>query len=75
MGFTDAYRALHPKAQEFSFWDYRGGSFERGQGYRIDHLLLSPAAADTLQDCVIDTETRAQEKASDHAPVIATLAI
>jgi exodeoxyribonuclease-3 len=72
-GFSDAFRVAHPMAQEYSFWDYRANSFERGHGYRIDHLLLSPVAADLLQTCVIDQHTRAQEKASDHAPVVATL--
>lgn len=73
LGFTDAFRTLHPQAQEFSFWDYRAASFERGHGYRIDHLLLSPAAADRLERCIIDQQPRAQEKASDHAPVMAKL--
>lgn len=73
LGFYDAFRTLQPTAQEFSWWDYRGNGFERGHGLRIDHLLLSAMAVDTLTACTIDREPREQEKPSDHAPVICTL--
>ena len=73
-GYYDAYRLLHPHTREvFSFWDYRGGSFQNNAGYRIDHLMLSPQAADKLVACDIHTSVRAQEKASDHAPVMVEL--
>ena len=75
LGMADAFRTLHPTVQQFSWWDYRGGSYERGHGLRIDHLLLSPMATDTLVACVIDEEPRKQEKPSDHAPVICTLQV
>lgn len=75
LGLYDAYRVVHPTTQQFSWWDYRGGSYERGHGLRIDHLLLSAMATDSLIDCVIDETPRSQEKPSDHAPVIATLAL
>jgi exodeoxyribonuclease-3 len=75
LGMYDAYRVVHPLARQYSWWDYRGGSYERGQGLRIDHLLLSGMAADRLTDCRIDEAPRQQEKPSDHAPVIATLAL
>lgn len=69
MGYYDAFRLLHPDAHAFSWWDYRASAFVRNEGLRIDHLLLSPQAADRLAACVIDKELRARDKASDHAPV------
>ena len=73
LGFYDAFRTIHPQKQQFSWWDYRGNGYERGHGLRIDHLLLSPMAIDTLTDCIIDETPRQQDKPSDHAPVICTL--
>jgi exodeoxyribonuclease-3 len=73
LGLYDAFRLKHPDTKQFSWWDYRGGGYERGNGMRIDHLLLSPYAVDALQDCWIDEEPRKQEKPSDHAPVLANL--
>lgn len=73
LGFTDAFRTLHPQKQQFSWWDYRANGYERGHGLRIDHLLLSPIAADTLTACIIDEDPRTKDKPSDHAPVICTL--
>ena len=75
LGFTDAYRTLHPTQQQFSWWDYRGNGYERGHGMRIDHLLLSPIAADSLSACIIDETPRQQDKPSDHAPVMCTLQV
>lgn len=69
LGLTDAFRALHPNEQKFSWWDYRAGSFQKNEGLRIDHLLLSPQAADKLLECDIDMQPRAWQKPSDHAPV------
>ncbi len=68
-GFCDVWRASHPQEQAFSWWDYRGSSFERNLGMRIDHLLLSPEAADRVVASGIDSHIRGREKASDHAPV------
>ena len=73
LGFYDAFRVSNPTKQQFSWWDYRGNGYERGHGLRIDHLLLSPMAADKLAGCEIDEAPRAEEKPSDHAPVICTL--
>jgi exodeoxyribonuclease-3 len=70
LGLTDAFRALHPdEARAYSYWDYRAGSFRKGEGLRIDHFLLSPTLADRLVAADIDKKPRAQEKASDHTPV------
>ena len=73
LGFYDAFRTLNPTTQQFSWWDYRGGGYQRGHGMRIDHLLLSALAVDRLERCIIDETPRAQEKPSDHAPVMCTL--
>ena len=74
LGFTEAYRALHPDERgAYTFWDYQGGAFQLDHGIRIDHLLLSPQAADRLVDCTIDKDPRRQPKASDHTPVIVEL--
>jgi exodeoxyribonuclease-3 len=73
LGLYDAFRVANPTAQQFSWWDYRGNGYERGHGLRIDHLLLSPMAADRLIGCTIDETPRQQEKPSDHAPVTCTL--
>ena len=68
LGLTEAWRALHSEAA-YSFWDYQAGRWARGEGLRIDHLLLSPGAADRLEACEIDSAPRGKEKASDHTPV------
>jgi exodeoxyribonuclease-3 len=67
-GWTDAIRARYPEGQVWTFWDYTAGCFQRDAGFRIDHLLLSPQAADRLLDAGVDKSHRAREKASDHAP-------
>lgn len=69
LGLTDAFRACHPQEQKFSWWDYRAGAWQNGKGMRIDHLLLSPQAADSLKNSDIQIEPRGWEKPSDHAPV------
>jgi exodeoxyribonuclease-3 len=69
LGLTDAWRAQHPEEQAYSFWDYQAGAWQRNNGLRIDHLLLSPQAADALRESGIDKGPRGKEKASDHTPV------
>ncbi len=69
LGLTDAYRVYHPDTLDFSWWDYRAGAWQRDMGLRIDHLLLSPQAADRLEDAGIDRDPRGKDKASDHTPV------
>lgn len=74
MGLTETYRTLHPHEKEaYTFWDYQAGAWQRNLGLRIDHFLLSPEATDKLVSCEIDRTPRAQEKASDHTPIIVTL--
>lgn len=75
LGLTEAFRALHPQERHaYSFWDYQAGAWPRDNGLRIDHFLLSPAAADRLVSCTIDRGPRGLEKASDHTPVVVGLA-
>jgi exodeoxyribonuclease-3 len=73
-GWTDMLRALHPGDDRlFTFWDYTAGCWQRDAGFRIDHLLCSPEAADRVQDAGVDRWARGEEKASDHAPTWITL--
>jgi exodeoxyribonuclease-3 len=74
LGYTDAFRSLHPdQGGHFTFWDYFRQAFEHNRGIRIDHFLLSPALAARLERCEIDKGPRAQEKPSDHTPIILEL--
>lgn len=69
LGLYDGFRACWRGGGRYSFWDYQGGAWRRGDGIRIDHMLLSGQAADRLVFCDIDQETRGWERPSDHAPV------
>jgi exodeoxyribonuclease-3 len=69
LGLTDAIRAVSDQAGQYTFWDYQAGAWAKNNGLRIDHLLLSPQAADRLVDAGIDRHVRGWEKASDHVPV------
>ena len=73
-GWTDALRMFHSDDERlYTFWDYTAGCWQRDAGFRIDHLLCSPEAADRLVSAHVDKWARAQEKASDHAPTIIEL--
>jgi exodeoxyribonuclease-3 len=69
LGFTEAFRARVQGAGHYSFWDYQAGAWNKDDGIRIDHFLLTPQAADLMRDCQIDKEVRGHEKPSDHVPV------
>ncbi len=73
-GYTDALRACDPRPGLYSFWDYQAGCWPRNFGIRIDHLLLSPQAADRLVSASIQKHLRGLEKPSDHVPVTVELA-
>ncbi len=74
LGYTDAFRFLHPgEVGQFTFWDYFRQAFEHNRGIRIDHFLLSPKVAERLRSCVIDRGPRAQERPSDHTPIMVEL--
>ncbi len=73
LGYTDALRATSDDGGLYTFWDYQAGAFQKNDGIRIDHLMLSPQAADRLERVFIDKAVRGRDKPSDHVPVIATL--
>jgi exodeoxyribonuclease-3 len=75
LGLTDAYRVFHRESHRYTFWDYQAGRWNRDEGLRIDHLLLSPQAADRVAACDIDKTPRAKERASDHTPIWCELAV
>src|SRR5215471_1808821 len=75
LGLTDAFRACHAAPHSYTFWDYQAGSWTKDHGIRIDHILLSPQAADRLMNCTIERHVRGWEKPSDHVPVLCELAI
>jgi exodeoxyribonuclease III len=70
-GLTDVFRKLNGDVKEFSWWDYRAGSFQKNHGLRIDHIWTSHPLADACTKCWIDKSPRHLEKPSDHTPVIA----
>ena len=75
LGLTDALRAVSDADDLFTFWDYQGGAFRRDDGIRIDHILLSPRAADMLETAGIERAMRAEPRPSDHVPVWCELGV
>jgi exodeoxyribonuclease-3 len=74
LGFTDAIRQVHGDAPDlYTFWNYQAGAWQRNNGIRIDHVLLSPQAADRLTGARIARAVRTQERPSDHVPVVVDL--
>ncbi len=69
LGFTEAFRALHPAPMNYTFWDFQAGAWNRNNGIRIDHFLLTPQAADRLKSCEVDRHMRGRERPSDHVPI------
>ena len=69
LGFTEAFRSRVRGGGHYSFWDYQAGAWNKNDGIRIDHFLLSAQCADLMQDCWIEKDERAKEKPSDHVPV------
>jgi len=74
LGLTDAYMQADGAAHRYTFWDYQAGAWQKDHGIRIDHLLLSPQAADRLQSVEIFKKARGLEKASDHVPIVGSFA-
>ena len=74
LGYSDALRQIHPSGQQFTFWDYQRGAWQKDHGIRIDHLLLSPQAIDRLHGAEVDKLPRAKDTPSDHTPVWIELA-
>lgn len=75
LGLKDAFRLFDQEEQAYSWWDYRQGGFRRNLGLRIDHILLSPELADRCRNCHIERAPRTWERPSDHAPVVAEIAL
>jgi exodeoxyribonuclease-3 len=73
LGFTDAIRSVSEAGDTYTFWDYQAGAWQKNNGIRIDHLMLSPEAADRLSSASIEKHVRAWEKPSDHVPAVAEL--
>ena len=73
LGLTDAYMELDGRPGGYTFWDYQAGAWQRNHGIRIDHVLLSPQAADLLRGIEIHKDVRDREKPSDHVPVVVEL--
>jgi exodeoxyribonuclease-3 len=71
-GFTDAFMQADGRSGQYTFWDYQAGAWRRNHGIRIDHIVLSPQAADKLQSVAVHKDARAMDKPSDHVPFIAT---
>ncbi|WP_417683947.1 exodeoxyribonuclease III [Roseibium sp.] len=74
MGMTETVRACSEAPETYTFWDYQAGAWQKNNGIRIDHILLSPQATDMLNGCGIDKHVRGWEKPSDHVPVWVDLA-
>ncbi|MCK8482458.1 exodeoxyribonuclease III [Aliiroseovarius sp. S2029] len=74
LGLTEAFRARNQAPEHYTFWDFQRGAWQRNDGIRIDHFLLSPECADLLTDCQIDKDVRGREKPSDHVPIWVELA-
>ena len=74
LGFTEAVATRLPGPGHFTFWDYQANAWDRNDGIRIDHVLMTPQCADLMTDCGIDAEVRGREKPSDHVPVWVELA-
>jgi exodeoxyribonuclease III len=75
IGLKDSFRLFEQGDRSFTWWDYRMNAFKRNLGLRIDHILLSPELAKSCRGCSIDRDMRARERPSDHAPVLAEVAI
>jgi len=69
LGYTDAFRMRNQATEQYSFWDYQAGAWNKNDGIRIDHFLMTPDCADLLVDCQIDAHVRGRDKPSDHVPV------
>ena len=69
----DVFRRFHPEDGHWSWWDYRSGAWRRNQGWRLDHIYLTPDLHDMAEDCWIDRQQRGLPRPSDHAPVVVEL--
>ena len=70
LGLTEAFEQVDGRGHQYTFYDYQAGRWQKGHGIRIDHLLLSPQAADRITGIEIHKKTRGEPKASDHIPIV-----
>lgn len=69
LGLTDAFRINNTLPEQYTFWDYQAGAWQKNNGIRIDHFLLSPYYADRLESCTVNKTPRGWERPSDHTPI------
>ena len=69
LGFSDVYRHFNDRREEYTFWDYMRGAWEKNNGMRIDHFLLSNSLIDIVKSININKDPRSKEKPSDHTPI------
>ncbi len=74
LGLYEAFRIINKNTGEYTFWDYQAGAWQKDNGIRIDHFLLSPELTDRLVNCTIDRTPRGWEKPSDHTPIMIEIA-
>jgi exodeoxyribonuclease-3 len=70
LGLVDVLRKAQPEQTIYTYWDYRGLSFPKNLGLRIDHVLCSPQLGDRIVEARVDRSARKGEKPSDHAPLL-----
>lgn len=70
MGYIDVFRYFNDEPGQYTFWEYFRNMFDKNQGIRIDHFLVSPSLENRLDGCVIDKGPQAREKSSDHTPIV-----
>ena len=74
LGFHDAYRYIHPEKEGYTFWDYTSGAWQKNNGMRIDHFLVSNSLINIVKDVKINKFPRSRQKPSDHTPIEVELA-
>ena len=74
LGFHDAYRHIHPEKEGYTFWDYTSGAWQKNNGMRIDHFLVTNSLLNSIKDVKVNKYPRGREKPSDHTPIELELA-
>jgi exodeoxyribonuclease III len=74
LGLTDAFRIYDARPGQYTFWDYQAGAWQKNNGIRIDHFLLSPELTDRIKSCRIDKNPRSWDQPSDHTPIVIEVA-
>ena len=69
LGFHDAYRYIHPEKEGYTFWDYTSGAWQKNNGMRIDHFLVSNSLINIVKNVKINKFPRGRQKPSDHTPI------